>query len=264
MATKKSQKTAKVAPKATKTVKTTTGKTKTVPAKKPATKPTPKKTASKPASTSTAKTMPKKKCGIGCIIACIIGTIATIALIVIAIVAIVNNINDKNGSSLVVKADNGEKITTEYREFNDGAFKIKVPVDFKTMTTEEIKNEYKEDVDLTHATVYTSEDKSALMMIDYGDTALSNDQIKTQLDSMKSLLDMTGETAKTNYYQLGDHNIAILEFVNEVDSVKRNVALLFFSQNDKIVTIQFSYKTENADKWSKVSDFVLKSLNISK
>lgn len=265
MATKKAQ-TAKVAPKATKTVKTSTGKTKTVPAKKPATKPAPK-TTTKSTSTKTTKTAKheaKKQGGIGRAIACIIGVIAAIALVVIAIIAIVNGINNKNENSLVVKTDSGEQITTEYRDFNDGGFRLKVPTSFKTMTAEEIKNEYKEDVDTKYSTVYTREDKSALMMIDTGTEAMSNDQIEKQLESMKYVLELAGETTKTNFYQNGDYNIGVLEFSNEVDNVKRNIALLFFSQNEKLVTVQFSYKTTDYDRWAKVSEFVLKSLKFNK
>ncbi len=262
MATKKPA--AKAQPKATKTVTTSTGKTKTMPARKPATKPT-LKTAktTKPARTTSNTTSAKaKKPGeAGRIIACIIGAIAFIALVSIVIVMVVNSMNNKGDSSLVVEDGEGNKIKTQYVAFNDNGFRIKVPTDFHALNDAEIKAKYPNE---SPSVVYANQDNTVNIAISPSDSALTNDQIKTYLDTMKSIFAVSGEVLKTDYYTQGKYNIATIQLVSKANDGSYYNSMAFFSQDDKLVIVTFNCPDTQREQWQSVSDFVIKSLDFMK
>lgn len=239
MATK-TAKTTKVAPKATKKVTTSTGKTKTVPAAKPATKPTP---------------APKKKCGVGCVIAFVIGAIATIALIGIVIYALAENVK-KNDSAMIVEDGSGTKVTTAYVTFHDDSFRLKLPADFKELDAA--------TVDSAEA-VYESKDGKTSFVVATEDSAkIANDQVETYLNTMKSVFSAAGTVLKTEYYQQSDHNIGRMQIVLENNGAKYYEDMVFFSQNGQLVLLTFSCEDSERGKWQPVSDYIIKSLEFLK
>lgn len=262
MATKKSQ-TAKVTPKATKTVTTSTGKTKTVPAKKPATKPAPKTTKSKATNTKTTSTKPTKKPSkTGPTIACIIGAIAAIALVVIVIIMIVCGMNDH--ANLTVNTADGQKVTTEYVSFNDNKFKLKIPTSFHALSADEVKAQYPEGTDTSAMpeVIYSNEGKTIAIAVAPTDTPAANDNIKSSVETIQSVLAAQGssQALTTDYYTQGNYNIASLKY----DGKDIYEHIIFFAQDDKLTTITFSCENAERDNWQGVGNFIMKSLEFTK
>lgn len=258
MATKKSQ-TAKVAPKATKTVTTSTGKAKSVPAKKPATKPAPKAKTTKTTKSAkaTAAKPVKAASKTGRVIACIVGTLAAIALIVIVIIMIVCNMN--NHADLTVKTADGQKITTQYIGFNDNKFKLKIPTSFHALSSDEVKNEYLDGEENSAAVVYANDDKKIAIAVTPTDTATTNDDIKSSVETLETIFKQNGKNLTTDYYTQGNYNIANLKF----DGPDTYEHLIFFAQDDKLTTITFSCPVSERDNWQGVGNFIMKSLEFA-
>ena len=254
MATKKAQ-TAKVAPKATKTVKTTSGKTKTVPAKKPASKPAPKTTTVK----TDSKGQPKHKYTTGAIIASIIGAIAVIALVTIGIIAICNNLSHKSDSSLIVENGDGEKVTTKYINFNNDSFRIKIPDALKV--TETPSNNTNTNV---LGAYVNDEGNVSLAVMTNGDAKISNDQIKGYLETMKNTFSAAGTVINSDYYTKGDYNVATMRISISSGNQEIYQDIVVFSQNDQLVMINITYDKSEEHKWEPVNKFIINSLEFLK
>lgn len=256
MTTKKSQ-TAKAAPKATKTVKTTDGKTKTMPAKKPASKPT--KT-----TTTTTKAAPKKQGHLGRTIACIVGALSAVALVTIVIVIIANNVSHKSDSSLVVENGDGEKITTKYVSFNNGGFQIKVPDNMKPLEDDKLTEGTDENTEVLGAYINDAETVSMAVLTNK-DAKISNDQLKEYLDAMKTVFETTGSVLKTDYYTKGDYNVGTMRIaLATTDNGKILEDLVLFSQDGQLMMVNITYDESEQKKIEPVNDFIIRSLEFLK
>ncbi len=260
-ATKKSDKSAK----ATQTSKSTN--TKPTSASKPtsakaSTKPSANKSAknsTKPAKTQTTSTKsnskPKKN-----LLAWIVGGVIALAIIIVAVVSIVNAVNNSE-SNLTVKTGTGDKITTEYVSFDNSNFRLKVPTSFHTLSTDEIKKKYTGEVPKV---VYANETNDVNIAISPSDSALANDQIKTYLDTMKSVFTMGGEVLSDNLTTKDNHNIGSIEIVTEDDSNKYYNHMIFFSQDDTLTIVTFNCNDSERSKWQPVGNFILDSIKFKK
>lgn len=250
MATKKSQTASKTAPKATKTVTTASGKTKTIPAKKPATKPkaapAPKPTAKKPKET-------------GRIVACIIGFIAAIALVVIAIVAITNCVQNRD---MVVTDGTGKKFTSQYVGFMDDGFRAKVPetfekVDPSTLSTVATSNGV--------LGAYTDKDDTISVIVGViEDTNVNNDQIENYAKTMKDAFAVNGKVLDSKTYVKDGHNIAQMRVSFGSGSSELIEDITFFAQDNQVVMTIITYGEANAEKWQPVSEFISDSFEFTK
>lgn len=260
MATKSST---RVAPKATKTVKTKTGKTKTVPAKKPSTKPAAKTTKS--SSTASVTTpAPKHHYGMGAIIGWIIGAIACIALVTIGIIALVNCVNEKKAeSALVVKDGEGTEVATAYINFSNDSFRMKIPTSFTAYDKDKLATEYN-GTDSAEA-VYESADKTANIIIASNSGAtVTNDQIPAYLDTMKSVFNATGKVISDNLITKDGRNIGTMQITIDTTDTNFYEELAFFSIDNKLVIVTFSCDETHQAKWQPVGEFIIKSISILK
>lgn len=252
-ATKKSEKSTK----SSQTSKTTSTKPTS------ASKPTSAKSTNKPASKSTpsstkstkSNSKPKKN-----LLAWIVGGVIVLAAIIVAVVSIVNAVNNSE-SNLTVKTGTGDKITTEYVSFDDSNFRLKIPTSFHTLSTDEIKKKYTGEVPKV---VYANETNDVNIAISPSDSALANDQIKTYLDTMKSVFTMGGEVLSDNLTTKDNHNIGSIEIVTEDDSNKYYNHMIFFSQDDTLTIVTFNCNDSERSKWQPVGNFILDSIKFKK
>lgn len=252
MATKKSTPTST---KSTKTVKTT----KTA---KPTKVNKPNKSA-KVVRTSNTKTKPTSgKSGNKNVIAYIIGAVAAAALLIIAIIALATNINNNGKNGLTVKDGDGNKITAQYLGFDNYNFRLKIPTSFHAMSTDDIIAKYgKENAPQT---VYSNADGSVNVTITPTDSTITNDQVKTYLDTAKSVFKLGGEILDDNYFSQGNHNLATLQLVTDGADGKYYNEMLFFSQDDKLTMVTFICKDAERQRWQPVGSFILKSIDFTK
>ncbi len=250
MATKKSASKSTNSAKDVKSTKTAKPTSKSSAASSKTTKTTTKSTS---AGTKNTSTKPKKETGR--VIACIIGAIAVIALIIIGIFALVANM-DGGKNSLTVKDGDGNKVTTAYVSFDD--FRLKIPTDFKALSAKEVEQKYGKQN--APKSAYTNEAKDAYIAIAPTDSKLANDQVETYYDTMKASFELVAEVIDGKYYTSGSHNIADIEFVTGDDYSNT----IFFSEDNKLVTIIFECKDSVRKKWQPVGKFIMDSIDFTK
>lgn len=249
MATKKSTSASTKSAKPTKT-------TKTKPTQKPTAKPANVKPKQHKASTPPAKPNNKN------VIAYIVGAVAAVALIVIGIIALATSINNGGRNSLTVKDGDGNKITTEYLGFDDFNFRLKIPTSFHAMSTDDIIAKYGKDN--APKTVYSNSDNTVNIAVSPTDSTVTNDQVKTYLNTAKSVFNVGGEILADDYFTQGNHNIATLQLVTMGQGGTYYNHMIFFSQNDKLTMVTFNCKYDEREKWQPVGTFILKSIDFTK
>ena len=112
-------------------------------------------------------------------------TISVIVIVAVAVAILVNIVlgqatkkiqeEGKIYETLEIALDNGEKVETEYYNFED-AFFVKVPKDFKQMDEETIKVKYPNPNPPTY--VFTNEATTMNVAISITNDELKNNQIK--------------------------------------------------------------------------------------
>lgn len=250
MATKKSQTASKTTPKATKTVTTASGKTKTVPAKKPAVK---------PRAASTQKSTTQKPKEAGRVIACIIGFVAAVALIIIIIVAAANCVKNRD---MVVTDGVGKRHTSQYVKLMDDSFRVKVPETLKEV----------DPITLNVATpdsvlgAYTDKDDTISVIINViNDTSIDNDQIENYAKTLKDDVSaVNGKLLDSKTYVKDEHNIAQMRFSFGSDGTELIEDITIFAQNNQVVMTIIAYSGTNAEKWQPVSEFIANSFEFTK
>lgn len=227
------------------------------------TKPASTKVNTKP-STNTAKPSAKSKPQkhTSRIIATIIGVVAAVALVIITIVCLANNINKNGKNSLTVIDGDGKKVATEYLGFDDYSFRLKIPTSFKAMTSEEIEKKYGKDG--APKIVYTNDANDVNIAVSPTDSTITNDQIETYLNTMKSVLSVGGEIINTELFTQGSHNVGTIQITTDSDDTKYYNEMLFFSQDDKLNMVSFNCKEDQRKKWQPVGEFIMKSIDFTK
>lgn len=263
--------------------KSTTTKTKTVPAKKPATKPAGKSvapkqtkaakaptkstTAKKPATKSTkttttktasAKPATKKECNICKVIFAIIVAIAVVAVATWAIICVVNKSND----TVMVENGKGDKVSMKYVSLEDYKYRVLVPTDFKELSAEEIKADY----GTTEAPelVYSDADNTVNIAFSAPNGTLANSQIKEYLNTMKTILSTGMNVLSSETYEVDDHTIGVIRLVSDFEGVEIYNQMAFFSYENKLTIITFNCKGGARTEWEKVGDEIIKSINFTK
>lgn len=260
--------------------KSTSTKTKTVPAKKPATKPagksvvpkatktvkttTAKKATAKTTQAATSKTTStkpaaKKECNICKIIFAII---VAIAIVAVATELVVNLIIKNSEETVVVENGKGDKVSLKYVSLGDYKYRVLVPASFKKLTDEEIKADYgtSDAPDL----VYSDDNDTVNIAFSAPEGTLTNSQIKDYLDTMKTILSTGMKVLSTSTYEADNHTVGIIKLVSDFDGVEVYNQMAFFSYEDKLTIITFNCKGEARAEWEKVGDEIIKSINFTK
>ena len=264
--------------------KSTTTKTKTVPAKKPATKPagksvTPKqaktvkaptktvaakKTTTKTTKTTTtkatsAKPVAKKECNICKIIFAIIVAVAVVAVATWAIICAVDKSSD---NTIMVENGKGEKVSMTYASLDDYKYRVLVPSDFKKLNDEEIKADYGSEN--APELVYSDADDTVNIAFSAPNGALANSQITEYLNTMKTILATGMDVLDTSTYETDEHTIGVIKLVSDFEGEEVYNQMAFFSYENKLTIITFNCKGEARAEWEKVGDEIIKSINFTK
>ena len=251
------------AKKSTKTTSTKT-KSKTVPAKKPTAKPAGKSVKPKATKTVKTNTAPAKvtakpaKASAGKVVFSIIIAVLVVAVATMAIACVICKFND------TVMVENGahKEVATKYVKFNDGAYRMLIPTSLKRVDDEEVKKTY--DDDGTLEAVYANDDNTVSIAISKPNAELSNDQISTYLDTMKSIFTVSGKVIDSKLTTTDDHNLGSLKLTLNADGVTTYNQLAFFSYDGKLVVMTFSCHDNLREEWEPVSDKIVESIDFLK
>ncbi len=240
---------------ADKTIVSKTAKSTKAPAK--ATKKTTVKTTK--ASSASARPTPQKKCNICKIIFSIIVAVALVAVATWAIACVINKTSNEN---ITVENGNGDKVSMKYASLKDYKYHVLVPSNFKELSAEEIKADYgtTEPPEL----VYADTNNTVNIAFSAPNGALSNDQVKEYLNTMKTILSTGMEVLGTSTYDVDGHTIGVIKLISEVENQKIYNQMAFFSYEDKLTVITFNCKDNVRPEWEKVGDEIIKSIKFTK
>lgn len=196
----------------------------------------------------------------------ILGILGVLLLAGLATFLIISAVNKGNENSLVVENGKGEKVETAYANFNEGKFRLKIPTSFKSLDSNKIKEEYGENAPNV---IYVNNDASdqkadVTVSITNSKEAFSNDQVKTYLETMKSIFKVGADSIDSNYYEVDGHNVGTLKFTVKSDGEGVYTYMMFFSVDDKLNLVTFSCDDKVSSEWKPVGDFIIKSLEFAK
>lgn len=220
------------------------------------------KTTSPAKTQHTAKSITAKKSNKH-VIAYIVGAVAAAALVIICIIALANHINNNGQNALTVKDGNGDKITTQYLGFDNFNFRLKIPTSFHALSVDAIKSKYGSNN--APRTVYANDDESVLIAISPTDSTITNDEVVTYLNTIKSVFALGADVIDDSTFTQGNHNVATMQMTTNGDNGEKLYNnLLFFAQEDKLTMVTFSCPESEQKKWEPVSKFIFKSIDFTK
>lgn len=219
----------------------------------------PKSSANTSPKTPSKKSEPKSSQKI---IAWAIGGIVLVVAFVAIAIGIASNSNGSadraDKDTLIVESGKGEEIKTEYYHIDGNKFYVKIPTDFRKLSTEEINKKYSGDVP---ETVFANADDDVNIAISISDVQVTDDQIEEYLEVMKELLESNSDIITTDFYEVNKHHVATMKVGTEGnnDDAYYN-QMMFFSYEDKLVVIAFNCDLDDRGTWENVGDFIINSL----
>lgn len=263
--------------------KSTSTKTKTVPAKKPTTKPagaskkpatykevstkskTTKKssTATKSSTTNKSNTSSKGKTK-NRLSEVIFGIIIIVLALAIAAGTIFYFCCGRNKDVVMIDVNGQDKIPSRYVEIADYQIKFLVPDGFKKMNDEEIKNT-NFGISESVKVAYINEDKTAIIALSQGDVKITNDEVKNYTNAVKSAVTTAGvKDIAMNYYESDTHNVGTLKYLStNKDQDYPFHAFATFSHDDKATTVNFECTEAARSYWENASDTIVKSIKFT-
>lgn len=158
---------------------------------------------------------------------------------------------------LTTKTKGGVEIDTEYSNFDNNEFYIKVPKNFNQLDYEMVSQKYSGDVpDI----VISNDDTKINIALSLNGDKISNNQIKVFKETMVDVLKNNSEIIKTDYYEVDNHNIGRIKLISHTQDTDIYNDMIFFSYNDELVVVTFNCTTDLQDEWQSVGDFIIDSL----
>lgn len=247
---------------------TTKTKTKTVPAKKPATKPKgasvkPKatKTVSETTKTTSKTTKPaqKTKKSASKTIFIILMVVLGIAIVVGGAICVINNCF--NNDTVMLENANGDKIKAKRISVEDYKYSVAIPVDFKRLNDDDLKNNYSVNGSAPVA-VYSNEAETANIAFMEPTSTLKNDEVEEYLNAIKIVLATGMDVIGTETYEVNGHNVGMIKLSVGSGDQKVYMQMIFFSYEDQVAVISFNCQDAARAEWEKVGDGIIRSLEI--
>lgn len=160
-------------------------------------------------------------------------------------------------STMTTTTKSGLKIETEYSNFDDSKFYLKIPKSFKQLDYETITTKYNGDVPNI---VFSNDETTINVAVSLNGNEMKNNQIKEFLNIMEKTLKDNSEVLETDLYKIDNHNIGKIKLISKGEDTDIYNNMIFFSYNNELVIITFNCTTELQDEWQSVGDFVIDSL----
>lgn len=238
------------------TRKTTTKSTaaKTKPAKKPTKKPAgasvkPKSYKAVASKATKPTTKPVAKRDHGKIVFVIILALAMAALAVGLVTCVI-----QNGANIVmIENGKGDKVESKYISLDGYDFEVAIPTSF-----------IKSDKSTDNEAIYSDDTGSVVVAITKPKGELTNEQVKTQTETTKSILKSAMSDVTTDYIDNDGHTIGIIRAVNTTSKDKAFAEIAIFSYDDMLVTVTFECSDGTRAEWEKVGDGIVRSIRFKK
>ncbi len=118
----------------------------------------------------------------------------------------------KKLETFTVKIKSGLGVEGDYIHFKDRQFYIKVPLQFRQLSLEEVTTKYRGDIpDI----IYSNDDATINVAIRLTDNTMENDKIKDYQKDLEVLLNNNAKILEENYYEVDGHNVGEIKFIGD-------------------------------------------------
>ena len=157
-----------------------------------------------------------------------------------------------------IETKTGEIIETEYFNFDDGNFFIKLPKSFSQMDEETLKIKYPNENPPTYA--FSNDATTVSVAISLSEANMKNRDIANYLKTMEKTFSSVYEDIETKISELEGHKIGQMKFISPAVDTKIYNHMLVFSDQNKLRIVNFNCTEELKDDWEEVGDFIINSL----
>lgn len=190
-----------------------------------------------------------------------------VCMIILAICIIIQGILNKETKGLknesekfkttVTTTKSGTEVETQYIHIENNKFFLKVPTSFKKLNTEEINQKYSGEIP---DVAYSNDDGTINVAISITERNMKNDDVNNYKTSIEEKIKSDNEIIVSNYYEVDNHNVGQIKFISKIGDSNIYNDTIFFSYNDKLVTITFNCMQDLQEEWQGVGDFIINSL----
>mgnify|MGYP004660182089 FL=1 len=158
---------------------------------------------------------------------------------------------------LTVKSKSGIEIETEYLNFDNSKFYLKIPKNFKKLDYETIIKKYNGNVPNI---VFSNDDITINVTVGLTNNKMNNTQIESFKEIIEKILKNNSEIITSDLYEVNNHNVGKIKLISQAQDTNIYNNIIFFSYNGKLVIVTFNCTTELQREWQDVGDFIIDSL----
>lgn len=167
------------------------------------------------------------------------------------------NNEDSKKEALIVETNSGDEIKTEYIDFANTGFSLKIPTSF-TLLDEDIKSQkYSGDIP---DFVYSNEDAKINVVISLTENKIENNEIENFQKIIINMFKDNAEILDTDYYTIDDHNVGKVKIITKASDTYIYNNMIHFSYDGKLVIVTFNCTQDLEEEWCEVGDFIIDSL----
>lgn len=157
-----------------------------------------------------------------------------------------------------IETKSGEKVETEYFNFDDGKFFLKLPKNFSQLDEETLKVKYPNDNPPTFA--FSNDKTTVNVAISLSTATIKDNEIESYLNAMIQTLGDKMNVIETNVFEKAGHNIGQIKFVSTAVDTEIYNHMIVFSEQDKLRIVSFNCTKALQEDWQEVGAFITNSL----
>ena len=157
-----------------------------------------------------------------------------------------------------ISTKDGEVIDTQYYNFEDGRFFLKLPKSFTNMPEELLQAKYPANNLPTYA--FSNENGTISVAINVSNASMKNEQIGNYLKTMEQELSATSSILETKTTELDGRQIGQIIFISPAVDTDIYNHMVIFSDQDQLVVVNFNCTKELQENWQEVGRFLMNSL----
>lgn len=188
----------------------------------------------------------------------IVEIIATLLLISYIVVNYRFDIFNNNQEEIFnFTTNSGEIIETEFYDFDNGNFLLKIPKDFYVMDQEMINVKYPNGNPPSF--VLTNDKTTINIAVNITNVPMKNSQIKSYIDAMIEQLSDVSPVIHTRF-ERNNHEVGEIKFTSKAVDTNIYNHMIAFSDNGMLRIVSFNCTEELQRDWQEVGDFIINSI----
>lgn len=160
-------------------------------------------------------------------------------------------------NTLNITTKSGELIQTEYYDFDNERWYLKIPKGFLEMPDNSLQEELE---DTESGYMYTNKEETAYITVYISNVYVKNSQMEAITRRNAEELMMEGNVTYTNFYYRDGHKIGEVKVILEADEVSLYNHMIMFAADNKLITINFACLEELQEELEELGEFILNSI----